>query len=148
MPWCGSFGCWALRLCLIFVRFLCNTLWFADDDEAGDNHDEEEDNKNEVVNDAHASCRTQESEGFKTSPVKKSPILTPDTPPVVDSTYQVTTGPRPAQILDSSSAPNTPPSTSIPAQTTTTSMSQNISSVTPTSSTAPSAPEDTATEVS
>ncbi|XP_026796703.3 E3 ubiquitin-protein ligase TRIM63 isoform X1 [Pangasianodon hypophthalmus] len=125
-------------------RAILNIDFTRDDDEAGDNHDEE-DHEDEVVNDARVSGRTQES-GLKTSPVKQSPILTPDSLPVVDSASQLITGPSSAQTLDSSSAQNTPPTTSTPAQTTTTSISQNTSSVTPTPSTAPSAPENTATE--
>ncbi|KAB5535620.1 hypothetical protein PHYPO_G00119980 [Pangasianodon hypophthalmus] len=125
-------------------RAILNIDFTRDDDEAGDNHDEE-DHEDEVVNDARVSGRTQES-GLKTSPVKQSPILTPDSLPVVDSASQLITGPSSAQTLDSSSAQNTPPTTSTPAQTTTTSISQNTSSVTPTPSTAPSAPENTASE--
>lgn len=120
----------------------------ADDYEADDNHDEEEYHQDEVVNDAHVSGRTQESEGFKTTPIKQSPLLTSVSPPVVDSTSQLTTGPSPVQTVDSSSAQNTPPTTSSPAQTTTANILQNTPSVTPTPSIAPSAPESApATEV-
>lgn len=122
----------------------------ADDDEAGNKHDEEEDHEDhedEVVYDIRVSGLTHESEGLNTSPVKQSPILTPDSPPVVDSLSQLTTGPSPAQILDSSSAQTTPPTISNPAQTTITSISQNTSSVIPTPSTASSTSESTGTEV-
>ncbi|MCJ8744959.1 hypothetical protein PDJAM_G00124670 [Pangasius djambal] len=112
-------------------RAILNIDFTRDDDEAGDNHDEEEDHEDEVVNDARVSGQTRES---------------PDSQPVVDSASQLITGPSSAQTLDSSSAQNTPPTTSTPAQTTTTSISQNTSSVTPTPSTAPSATENTATE--
>ncbi|XP_053507637.1 tripartite motif-containing protein 55a [Ictalurus furcatus] len=117
-----------------------------DDDEAGDNHDEEEDHEDEVVNDVRVSGQTQETEGLKTPALKQTPILTPDSPQVVDSTSQLTAGLSPAQTLDLCSAQNTPPTTSTPAQTTTTRMSQNTSSVTPTPNTAPSTPENRTTE--
>ncbi|XP_026796704.1 E3 ubiquitin-protein ligase TRIM63 isoform X2 [Pangasianodon hypophthalmus] len=71
-------------------RAILNIDFTRDDDEAGDNHDEE-DHEDEVVNDARVSGRTQES-GLKTSPVKQSPILTPDSLPVVDSASQLITG--------------------------------------------------------
>ncbi|XP_060761918.1 E3 ubiquitin-protein ligase TRIM63-like [Neoarius graeffei] len=128
-------------------RAILNIDFTRDDNEAGHDHDEEEeDHEDEVVNDTCVSGLTHESEGLKTSPFKQSPILTPDSPPVVDSVSQLSTGPSPAQILDSSSSQTTPPTTSNPAQTTITSMSQNTSSVTPTTSTTPSTSENTATE--
>lgn len=126
----------------ILVIFRCYSLWSADDDGA----DEEEDHEIQVVNDASVSSWTQESEEFKTSPVKQSPILTSVSQPVEDSASQLTVAPSPAQTVDSSSTQNTLLSTSTTVQTKSTSMSQNISSVTPTP-TDPSAPEKTATEV-
>ncbi|KAF4076645.1 hypothetical protein AMELA_G00217490 [Ameiurus melas] len=117
-----------------------------DDDEAGDNHNEEEEHEDEVVNDVRVSGQIQETEGLKIPVVKQTHILTPHSPQVVDSTSQLTAGPSPAQTLDSSSAQNIPPTISTPAQTTTTRMSQNTSSVTPTPNTAPSTPENRATE--
>lgn len=119
-------------------------MWSADDDEAGDIHDEAEDHENEVVNDTGVSGWTQGSEGFKTSSVKQNPVLNSDTQPVVDSVSHLTAAQSAAQTVDSSSTQNTPPTT---VQAKTTSMSQSTSSVTPTPSTDPSLPENTATEV-
>lgn len=126
------------------MRFFCVS---ADDDEAGNYHDDEEGNEDEMVNDAYFSGQTRESEGFKTSLIKQSPILMPNSPPVVDSTSQLAAGPSSGQIMESSSVQNIPPPTSTSAQATTSNMSQNTSPFPLTPSRAPSASENIATEV-
>lgn len=128
------------------MRFFCVSV---DDDEAGNYHDDEEGNEDTMVNDAYFSGQTQESEGFKTSLIKQSPILMPNSPPVVDSTSQLAAGPSSGQIMDSSSVQNIPPptSTSTSAQATTSNMLQNTSPFPLTSSRAPNALENMATEV-
>ncbi|XP_060728501.1 tripartite motif-containing protein 55a [Tachysurus vachellii] len=123
-------------------KAILNIDFTRDDDGA----DEEEVLEIQLVNDASVSSWTQESEEFKTSPVKQSPILTSVSQPVEDSASQLTAAPSPAQTVDSSSTQNTSLSTSTTVQTKSTSMSQNISSVTPTPTTDPSAPEKTAAE--